>query len=290
MPALLLILLAIMLTGPQLQAAQTAVVQVEQAPIYADKEMTSPLGQVPMGKKLRVGSVARNRGQVVPVIVSGKVAWIRIKDLYLEDDLVSLKKRKFNRHQELVEELEKDRLRHRNKSFSLTYGRFQAGKDWQSTSTVVNTGEEVSLGEMFDFRMGMPLSFTEAQSLRVGGNYLSIHDRNMSFKAYGGAVDWSQNLGEYANLSAEITGTFLLYPQGVWKILGDSLSGQAVGTKILLDTTYYLGKNTGLKFDLGYTWIRLLGFSLTGGTNIESAELDGVIAGPHLNAGMIYRF
>ena len=61
-------------------AAQYAHVKTEKAVIYADQELTSPLGYAIRGKKVRVGEVPRKYGTILPILVStlkrqGKPAW-----------------------------------------------------------------------------------------------------------------------------------------------------------------------------------------------------------------------
>src|SRR5687768_7328928 len=71
---------------PVLWASQEAIVTADQAVIYADEQMKSPLGYVKRGKKIKVGEVARNRAQVYPIIVSGKIGYIRVLDVSTERD------------------------------------------------------------------------------------------------------------------------------------------------------------------------------------------------------------
>jgi hypothetical protein len=65
-------------------AAQDGVVISEEAIIYADELMTSPVGFVRRGKKVRLGEVARNQERVYPIVVSGRVAFIRAQDVSTE--------------------------------------------------------------------------------------------------------------------------------------------------------------------------------------------------------------
>ena len=71
---------------PNLWAAQDAMVIADRAVIYSDRDMTSPVGYVVRGKKIRVGEVARNKAQVYPIMVSGKVAYIRVLDVTTEKE------------------------------------------------------------------------------------------------------------------------------------------------------------------------------------------------------------
>lgn len=78
------LIVMIALWCPYLWATQRGMVVVEKAVIYSDKEMTSPIGFVARGKTVVVGEVPRNRAQVYPILVSGKVAYIRVADITTE--------------------------------------------------------------------------------------------------------------------------------------------------------------------------------------------------------------
>jgi hypothetical protein len=62
-------------------AAQDAIVVADEAVIYSDEKMSSPIGFVRKGKRIKVGEIPRNKAQVYPVIVSGRMAFIRVGDV-----------------------------------------------------------------------------------------------------------------------------------------------------------------------------------------------------------------
>ncbi len=71
-------------------AIQKGIVMPEKAYIYADPERTSPIGYVRRGKKLKLSSIAKNKGSVYATVVSGKVAYIAVTDVNTElEDLDS---------------------------------------------------------------------------------------------------------------------------------------------------------------------------------------------------------
>lgn len=68
-------------------AARNATVVSEKAVIWADVARTTPLGYASRGKVLRVGEIQRDKNQVLPVIVSGKLAYISVEDIsFAEED------------------------------------------------------------------------------------------------------------------------------------------------------------------------------------------------------------
>lgn len=81
-----LLLSSFLFLCPQVWAAQDAIVTSEKAVIYADKTMTSPVGYILKGKKVSVGEVPRNKAQLYPIVVSGKIAYIRTIDVSTEID------------------------------------------------------------------------------------------------------------------------------------------------------------------------------------------------------------
>jgi hypothetical protein len=67
-------------------AARNAVVVSEKAVIWADISRTTPLGYAARGKVLRVGEIQRDKNQVLPVLISGKIAYISVEDITFSSD------------------------------------------------------------------------------------------------------------------------------------------------------------------------------------------------------------
>lgn len=62
-------------------AAQWAVVTAKKAAVFSDVQMSSVIGFVSRGKRIRVGEVAKNKGRVLPLIVNKKIAYIQVDDI-----------------------------------------------------------------------------------------------------------------------------------------------------------------------------------------------------------------
>ena len=114
-------------------------VSTSKAIIYADKELTLPLGYVTMGKELRVGEVARKGGQVLPLIVSGKIAYIRVSDISFSKDG---KKKGYSRYYQKDEDpIDFDSLHQlknklqKNNYLTSSYGFFNPGESWHSLAS-----------------------------------------------------------------------------------------------------------------------------------------------------------
>ena len=81
-----LLIFVLLFSCPDLLASQEAIVTTDRAVIYSDQEMTSPVGYAARGKKIAVGEIARNKAQVYPIVVSGKIAYIRVIDVSTEKE------------------------------------------------------------------------------------------------------------------------------------------------------------------------------------------------------------
>jgi len=84
--ALSLLMISLLATGLPAYAVQTAIVGVDKAIVYSDVEMTSPIGYVRGGRQLRVGSKPRRGGAILPIVVAGRIAYIRTKDVAISND------------------------------------------------------------------------------------------------------------------------------------------------------------------------------------------------------------
>ena len=112
-------------------AAQYAHVKAEKAIIYADQELTSPLGFAARGKKIRVGEIPRKYGTILPVLVSGKVAWIKIEDIQFSE-LESKQSFTLLEH-DFAQAEERDEL-NKNNHLTLTNNVFILGDEWEELS------------------------------------------------------------------------------------------------------------------------------------------------------------
>lgn len=76
------IFLGIIVTRAAL-ASQLTFITSSKAVIYADRQLSTPIGYLPLGKKVRVGEGQQRGGKILPIIIDGKVAYIRVSDLAL---------------------------------------------------------------------------------------------------------------------------------------------------------------------------------------------------------------
>ncbi len=95
-------------------ASQDGVVTSKKAIVYSDLEMTSPVGFVKKGQIIKVGEIARNKGQVYPIIISGKIAYIKVTDISVQRESMDSKKLVAERFKENTKDTE-------DSKYSLSY-------------------------------------------------------------------------------------------------------------------------------------------------------------------------
>ncbi|PIK15888.1 hypothetical protein [Halobacteriovorax sp. JY17] len=192
----------------QILAAQIAIVSVPKAVIFSDQTLSTPIGYVSYGKKIKVGEVEKKDGTILPVIVAGRVAYVQIKDLALQNgpDQLGISTPKITEHDvELTFQTDQDKLSENN-FFSASIGQAGAGAGWEEYSG--EFGEESSTFSVISLQMehrnplkdtswGFGLTYfsasaddLEAKSLAIEANlYYSLFNfRYMSISAFGGLL------------------------------------------------------------------------------------------------------
>jgi hypothetical protein len=73
-------------TTKETSKIRTALVNVIEAIVYSDPSLKNPIGIVPRGTYISIGGKLIKSPSVVPVVVDGRVGYIKLSDLYLDED------------------------------------------------------------------------------------------------------------------------------------------------------------------------------------------------------------
>lgn len=271
-------------------SAQVAIVQSSKAVIYSDIELKSPIGYVRKGKQLAVGEVKRRRGEILPVVVNGRVAWIRVADLVLPSTQRSFEKdKKITEHEILIEENAKDPL-NMNNYITLRTGPANLNVTSSSNAaageseTELTAAAETSL--MFDHKnpyrsihWGVGLEYFQGE--------IGLYDfKTLNIK---GGVAWVPirlsflSVEAYANLV--LSGDFRVISQEIGEYKGNMYGvDYGVAARLFPESTF------GLIVGAGFTQYRLSGLN-----DIQNAETDEVLEvnsfnGSKVFAGLTLRF
>jgi len=130
-------ILLILLTLLSLSAnsAQIALIIAPKAVVYADQQLTTPIGYIKNGKKVRVGEVKRKKGTILPIIISGRIAFIKTRDIALQEIKgIEHKGHRISEHDiEQNFKLDADKL-NENNFLQLTINNQSLGSQWEEVN------------------------------------------------------------------------------------------------------------------------------------------------------------
>ncbi len=281
------------LSSTSIFASQTAVVDSLRAVIYADLDRESPIGYVRKGKQLMVGNVKRRNGTMLPVMVNGQVAWIKVVDIYLPDETRSFDDaRSITEHEVLMDDEVKDPLDQNN---------FLTMKLSPSTLNIAGTlnnadGTSEDLSEELDSATEFDLLYEHKNPYHaihwgVGLSFFSgkVDDLTMRSVFIKGGIAWVPlrtsvlNVELYGNLT--VSGDFRIESQGIGEYKGN-MFGLDYGAAIRLFPESKLGLFVGAGGSL-YRFSNLSTIVLPGET--QSVDFSS-LTGSKVEVGLVYKF
>jgi hypothetical protein len=274
-----LICLLQMLCIQNVYAASWGTVIVQRAIIYSDIQMTSVIGYVKQGRKVRVGDIPKNKGRLLPIIVNKKVAYIQRKDLNTGIEVESLK---------TVSERIKDRI-NQKKGIS----RFGIKGTSFYGALIQNDFEDSFGNELLFFGYGLTGYYTHISSetgFRVSVEKLVATKDDATFTIY--SVPISYNIYGFQTSKYDFNfylgGIFMPYTE--FKLGGDfKVSGQGVGAEIGAEMRFSFSTNYSLHIAGDYQVARFISMELPE-NNVYPKEFDPYIHGVKLSASITYEF
>jgi len=289
----ILLILLTSLISTNIWSAQVGVVDSLRAIIYADLERESPIGYVRKGKQLMLGNVKRRSGTMLPVMVNGQVAWIKVTDIYLPEENKSFDDpRLITEHEVLMDNDVKDPLDQNN---------FLTVKLSPSSLSVAGSvsssdGSEEELSE--DMQSATELDFLyehknpyHALHWGVGLSYFTGEIDSLSMKSVflKGGMTWVPvrtsflNVEFYTNLT--LSGDFRIESQGIGEYKANMV-GLDYGALVRFFPESKLGFFAGLGGSY-YRFSNLSSIVLAGET--QSVDLSS-LSGTKVQAGIAYKF
>ena len=180
-------------------AVQEAIILADRAVIYSDMDTSSPIGFISKGKKILVGDVSRNNAKVYPVIVSGKIAYIKTSDVTTEKESVDSSRL-------TAERFQKSTSKTSVAKFSISYFQFnsQIRLDHENGDVVdknvfnwhgLSIRGESMVSERVDFQVIINYMFStlkgqayRASEFGFGGVYRFFQSRKFTAKLLGEAL------------------------------------------------------------------------------------------------------
>ena len=81
--SIVIIFVSVLIMATPAYALKRAMIKSERALVYADEELTAPLGFIKRGKEVTISENTTKSGKLYRMIVSGRIAYIQNKDLYI---------------------------------------------------------------------------------------------------------------------------------------------------------------------------------------------------------------
>lgn len=257
-------------------AAQKAIVIAEKAIVYADQQMTSPLGYIARGKKIRIGDIARNKGQVYPTLVSGKVGYIKVSDVSTETKSVNgeLLAERFVRNAEMKPA----------NFFTASLLHFRSNINLQNDSAQIKNKDPINWNGV-GIEGGVDIS--PRADTKVIFNFLQAQkgDERLRSVELGLGIGWKLINQNRFLLEWEFNGLLNPYTQyQVGSLFRVNGYGYGAGTGLLAH--FKTGRNWGLNVRGGYYYTKLMGLDLPG----AYPDIEPSFTGLRLGVGVSYFF
>ena len=244
------LLFSLLFFCPLSWASQQALVLAERAIIYSDREMTSPVGYVQRGKKVTVGDIARNKGQVYPIIVSGKVAYIRVIDLTTEKESIESTRLTAERFQKNTKEAPETK-------FVASYFAFSSQISIDETNGLADKeavlwhGASIKTEALIRDRVDVQLLL----------NYMTMTEADATFRAFELGIGGAYRLLDFRKFLLRAEVQALAVPFSSYEVGGDfrvKSYGYSVGAGLAM--TWLFDKHWGMEVFGGLYQTKLLGF------------------------------
>jgi hypothetical protein len=266
-----LILIILILSVADVFAAQFAIVKSEKAVIYADHKMTSAIGYIVKGKKIEVGEVARNKGTVLPTVVSGKIVWIQVKDIMTARE---------KEHLETVTDKAvrgEQKQRHESVTFGYIYSNYAVASSQEAvTNQLTFTGFEIK---------GHVQKIEEITEIRAGMEYVTGESEKQVMRILNFNVDITYPLLSLGRLVTRGVVGMNFSPYVSYSYDDEfTKNGNGAGIFAGLETSYRFTEKIKLSVDASYQYFQTFSMNLPD----EFSGADPSLSGVHLLVGFNY--
>lgn len=263
---------------PDLWASQDAIVSADEALVYADEEMTSPVGFVPRGKKIKVGTIPRNKAQVYPIIVSGKIAYIRVADVNTKKEYQDSSKLVAERFQKQTKE---EQIK---TSFSAAWSNYNSQISIKTTNGNIDDKDSLAWS---GFGLRGNGIVNDRWELQLLANYFSATHEEETFKMVEAGLGGGYRFLQWGRLALRIEAHLLAVPWASYA-LGSQfrVNGTGYSTGAGLSMSLRLTQHWGIDGYGGAYYTKLQAFDVPE----PYASIEPIFFGTRLGAGIHYAF
>jgi hypothetical protein len=252
-------------------AVQEALTTKDKTIVYADVQMKHPIGYIGQWQRVRVGQVARNAGQVLPVhLPSNKIGYVSVEDLSIGRDFYALQNiAKMSAAQNKPLHYDAEFIIE-NFAGTINFNDPFVGSNKVNTNFM---GYGVNLNRFinghFNWRAGYQYQVANANDgVSISNQLFNV---GLIYKAY--------NLGD---LSFNLISSFEFSPYSQLKTRIFESTGHSYGYGFGAQVNYPLTHLVWLRSYVGYHWQQLMGMELP---NNLGQFTPGII-GPRMNISL----
>lgn len=274
-------LLIILLLSTSLHAAQWATVTVEKAIVYSDTEMTSPIGYIKKGKRIRVGSKSRRGGRLYPMVIKKRIAYIKVDSVSTSNKLVDL--------QSASARIKKAEVQTDEKRVGLFYSGYASfiGIDQESSFSNDTYSDDVFYFNGFGLR-GYLSKQNSRTTWRVSLESSSTSTLKNELYFLGLSADYAFDLIKFDNYVFRGYAGLEVIPFAQYSYEDlFTVNGYGGGARAGLEMEVKFKNSFGLHVDGGYGFKKLF-FSLPDSTNID--EFNPTFNGVVFSASISYAY
>lgn len=236
---------------PKIWASQEAMVLADRAVIYSDKEMTSPIGYVSRGKKIKVGDIPRNRAQVYPIAVSGKVAFIRVIDVTTEKESMDSGRLTAERFQKSTQKTYHSRL-------SLSYYSFNSQISLDKSNSQLADGDAIQWNGV---SAKGEANLWKSWDLQILVNFMQAKQEDETFRVVELGVGGAYRMIDTKRFLLRLEGQLLGIPFSSYALGEDfRVNGYGFTTGGAVNGTWFFNENWGLEGFLGLYYTKTFGY------------------------------
>lgn len=285
----LLILLSLCIATSLSYAARVAVVNVPETVVYSDLSMGSAIGFIRGGRVLKVGEKPRMKGTLVPIVVSGRVAYVQVKDLrYVEDEDQTYSPR-ITEHNIDSGNFKVDDSLKDNNHIVIQGGQFSLGENWTNVSTAA--GDSSSSSMTYYSIMLEHRSPIKSYGFGVGGSFYKVVQQNVEAAAISldGQFYYSPIKFSWVSIDLLVGGMVSFDTRVKVSQVAGVTKGTFYGWHFGPQARIFPEKKIGFVVGVGYKRITVSSIKRIILPDNTEASLD-LLSGAHAYGGMSYRF
>lgn len=272
-------IICLLLSTNSVIAATWAIVKADRAKVYSDVQMSSVIGYIKQGKRIKVGEVPKNKGRLLPIVVSNRIAYIEIRNL---------------QYGEKVDNVKSIVQRYKDKEFALKPTRRLALFSGTYIGVIDNQGfDDVLSEDIIFYSVGLRGYYHDPiakKSYRVTLGSSFAEENEASFQLVDLAIAFDIGGLKSSYVDFLFFGGPVIAPYSEYKQGDDfKITGQAAGLEAGIEVRFSIAQNVSLHIDANYQFLKFFNMDLPD-NNFYPDEFDSSVNGVKILGTLSYKY